>query len=82
MKTVEQIWKEATEHSDTYLGQIRYINKAFRQGDESHKWPINGRFNATERAIRRTRKDCACNETLSYAYCVEAKIVEIVDREV
>ena len=31
-------------------------NRAFRQDDESHLWPINGRFDATERAIRQARQ--------------------------
>ena len=35
---------------------IRQINKYFREHDDSHLWPICGRFNATERAIRRLRK--------------------------
>lgn len=26
---------------------VREINKYFREHDESHKWPICGRFNAT-----------------------------------
>jgi hypothetical protein len=35
---------------------VREINKYFRNNDESHKWPICGRFNVTERAIRKLRK--------------------------
>lgn len=35
---------------------VREINRYFREHDESHKWPICGRFNATERAIRKLRK--------------------------
>lgn len=31
------------------------INKMYRSMDESNKWPICGRFNVTERAIRRCR---------------------------
>lgn len=31
------------------------ILKKYREEDESYKFPINGRFNATERAIRRLR---------------------------
>lgn len=34
---------------------IRHINRTFREQDESHRWPIGGRFNVTERAIRRVR---------------------------
>ena len=35
---------------------IRAINAYFRKNDDSNLWPICGRFNATERAIRRVRK--------------------------
>lgn len=35
---------------------IRQINAVFRKNDESSLWPICGRFNATERAIRRLRR--------------------------
>jgi len=34
---------------------IRIVNKVFRDRDESNLYPINGRFNATERAIRKYR---------------------------
>ena len=36
---------------------IRQINRLFREKDESNLWPIRGRFNATERAIRRVRRN-------------------------
>ena len=32
---------------------IRQINRWFRLHDESHLWPVKGRFNATDRAIKR-----------------------------
>lgn len=31
---------------------LRKVNKILRSGDESHLWPISGRYNATDRAIR------------------------------
>ena len=34
----------------------RWIRKVFRAHDESHLPPISGRFNATERAIRRAKE--------------------------
>lgn len=37
-------------------GTTRQINAYFRAKDDSHKWPICNKFNATERAIRRLRK--------------------------
>ena len=36
---------------------VRQINKLFRDNDESGLWPVRGRFNATERAIRRVRRN-------------------------
>ena len=35
---------------------IRQINALFRARDESHLFPVNNRFNATERAIRRLQR--------------------------
>jgi hypothetical protein len=34
----------------------RQIFKLFRKSDQSHLYPIKGRFNATNRAINRLRK--------------------------
>lgn len=34
----------------------RQIFKEFRERDDSNLFPVNGRFNATERAIRRLYK--------------------------
>lgn len=33
----------------------RSINRMFLEQDDSNLWPINGKFNATKRAIRRAR---------------------------
>lgn len=62
--------------------ELRAINKNFRERDDSHLWPIRGRFNATERAIRRLRDwqrqggyfDCA----YSYEATLEREISQIV----
>ena len=35
---------------------VRQINALFRRHDDSRLWPVCGRFNATERAIRRIRR--------------------------
>lgn len=37
------------------LSDIRTVNKEFRDCDDSHLWPINGRFNVTKRCINRLR---------------------------
>lgn len=61
---------------------IRQINCLFRDHDESHKWPICGEFNATERAIRRVRKYTKDNGAVSssdYAYMLEQEISDIVN---
>ena len=50
---------------------IQQINRLFRAHDESRLWPICGRFNATERAIRRLRKVLRCNgETGGFEYAL------------
>lgn len=57
---------------------IRQINAYFRKNDESHKWPVCGRFNATERAIRNVRKQ-GLNGGLEYYLALEAEIGRIVN---
>ena len=62
---------------------IRQINKLFRSGDESHKWPVCGRFNVTERAIRRLRKlrrqGLELNSGTEYADALDKEISQIVN---
>ena len=62
---------------------VRQINKYFRENDDSHLWPICGRFNATERAIRRVRKmkrDGLCvNDGYEYYLTLEKEISDIVN---
>lgn len=62
---------------------IRQINAHFRKNDDSHLWPIRGRFNATERAIRRIRKrrreGLDCNSGYEYYLTLENEITEIVN---
>jgi hypothetical protein len=55
-KTAEQIVNQARAHGETDMGQRRFINSEFKRQDDSDKWPIQGRFNVTERAIRHARK--------------------------
>jgi len=58
----------------------RQINAYFRENDESHKWPICGRFNATERAIRRVRRyGFGVYGGLEYYLAVEHELTEIVN---
>ena len=62
---------------------IRQINAFFRKNDESRLYPICGRFNATERAIRRIRnyrRQGMCVEPgYEYYLTLENEIREIVN---
>lgn len=86
--TIEQQVKElGIELTDdlTRSNQIK-INRIFRKNDESHLWPISGKFNATEKAIKSMRElvaqglDFDCN--LSYILAVEREISRIVNSQV
>lgn len=60
----------------------REIRRVFRDNDESHKWPVRGRFNATERAIRRVarqEREGGRLSSLEYAYALDRAISEIVN---
>ena len=62
---------------------IRKINALFRKNDESHLWPICGRFNVTERAIRRIRRlrqqGLCVYPGLEYYLTLEREISDIVN---
>lgn len=61
-------------------GSVRVINAYFRANDESHKWPICNKFDATERAIRRLRKTgMYSNGGLEYFLALDAEISSIVN---
>ena len=80
--TAEQI-AELTENKDG-SANIRAINKYYRDQDESRLYPINNRFNATERAIRRVRaysKQAGAIYGLGYCYLIEAELSNIVNNE-
>ena len=61
----------------------RAINKHFRTTDDSNLWPICGKFNATERAIRRVRRFQAQTDTsiegLVYWLALESELSNIVN---
>ena len=61
----------------------RAINKHFRTTDDSKLWPICGKFNATERAIRRVRRFQAQTGTpiegLEYWLALESELSNIVN---
>jgi hypothetical protein len=80
--TAEAIVKQAEKRSDTYLGQIRIINQLFRAQDDSHLWPVNGKFNVTERAIRKVRRlqsETCSTDLLEYALALEDEAASIVN---
>ena len=82
MLTAEQIAKIAEDNANTELGAIRIINREYRNQDESHLFPINGRFNVTERAIRKARafmRDYGSLSPLEYAYMLDNLQSEIVN---
>ena len=76
---------DATDHFYG-IANTRAINRIYRQHDQSHLWPICGRFNATERAIRRTRREfAACSEPcvgLAYCLALDSALSDIVNNEV
>lgn len=65
---------------------IRQINAIFRGQDDSALWPICGRFNATDRAIRRLRKlrraGLELASGLEYWLALEGEISRIVNSEI
>jgi hypothetical protein len=72
-----------SDTSDVSTRSIRAINKIFRERDESNLFPINGAFNATERAIRwysrvyfQANGPCS---NLEYILGLESKISEYVN---
>lgn len=78
--TAEQI-ADQTDNKEG-LANIRAINRIYRSIDDSHLYPINGRFNATERAIRQARKLQAASGAvygLEYCYMIENLISKIVN---
>lgn len=81
MLTPYQIAELADQYVGTYNRAV--INKMFRAQDDSHLWPVSGRFNATERAIRRLqnqqRDGLVINDGLEYALALESEISSIVN---
>ena len=68
--------------SEIENGTKRQINAYFRANDCSHQWPICNRFDVTERAIRRLRRDsqgCVADGGLEYFAALDAEISSIVN---
>ena len=75
------------ERAERYTGRANRaaINRAFRAADESHLYPIRGRFDATERAIRNVRRfmreagELSGLEGLDYALALDGELSTIVN---
>lgn len=75
--TAEQIVKLSTTRAE--------VNRLFKKQDDSHLWPVLGKFNVTKRAIFRVRRaerdGLVLDDLLSYALALEAETSEIVNNE-
>lgn len=77
--------EKIAEDAERFNGKanIAAINRAFRRADESHLWPVLGKFDATERAIRRVRafvRESGCPMYgLEYAYALDSEISRTVN---
>lgn len=60
---------------------IRRANRSARLADQSHLWPVNSRFNVTERAIRRLKNARRhCNAAFdNYPAALDAEISHLVN---
>ena len=73
------------ERAERYTGRANRaaINRSFRAADDSHLWPVNGRFDATERAIRavqRFMREGGYDLTgLEYALALDAELSRVVN---
>lgn len=76
-RTPEQIAELAEPFEG--LANIARINREYRRDDESHLWPICNKFDVTERAIRRVRRQGYALYGLEYAYAIDHEISNIVN---
>ena len=65
------------------LADTRRVNRQFREKDDSHLWPICGRFSVAERAIRKARVLArhfgGFGSAYEYLMCLESLASEIVN---
>lgn len=66
--------------------ELIQVNNQLLAKDDSDLWPINGKFNATKRAIKRVQKamrdGLPIEDALEYTMIVENEITNIVNGEV
>lgn len=63
---------------------ITAINRLYREQDESNLWPISGRFNVTDRAIRQAQKFQAASGAVygyEYSMLIDQLISNIVNNQ-
>jgi hypothetical protein len=77
MKTEEQLYNSLKNYKGREF--IKRVNNYYRQRDESHLYPVRGKFNVTERAIRKLKRDGECLDGLEYIYALSAEISKIVN---
>lgn len=83
MLTAEQI-NNQTSHIESPEAQVEAMKAIFLEKDDSSLYPINGRFNATERAFNNIALLEEANGPLyglEFALSVEHEISEIVNAE-
>lgn len=65
--------------------EIVAVNREMRKNDESHLWPIRGKFSVAERAIRQARRvrreGSECYDTLEYRALLDSLESAIVNDE-
>ena len=75
---------KVAEHR-TWKENISFINKLFLIFDESHKYPVNGKFNVTQRAIYRVARIATIvgsSYGLEHATALNAEIADIVNSQI
>lgn len=85
METIESMLSEAglDFFSQCEGSTLRKVNKLLRARDDSHLYPINGRYNATDRAIKYYSRvivpGCGVVSVLEYALSIEGIISNYVN---
>lgn len=85
-KDLKQEKKSIREMSESEINELtkRQINALLRKEDDSHIWPICGRFNATERAIRKLKRlekeGLEVNKGLEYYLTLNDIISQIINK--
>lgn len=77
---------EITAQAENADNWKKEIDREFLKQDDSHLWPVRGKFNATKRAIgriKRAEKNGLCIESpLEYALTLDAEISSIVNGKI